>query len=115
MQEAVAEPFGFGSGEVAVEGEVAGPGEEVLRHADDGEMPTMASHAWLMAKLAEVEEGVPRREAVAAHLHEKDGDLELAARLYAEAARHAPNLAERDHQTRQAARVNQQLRGGSGT
>jgi len=37
MQEAVAEPFGFGSGEVAVEGEVAGPGEEVLRHADDGE------------------------------------------------------------------------------
>ncbi len=37
MQEAVAEPFGFGSGEVAVEGEVVGPGEEILRHADDGE------------------------------------------------------------------------------
>jgi predicted RNA polymerase sigma factor len=61
--------------------------------------------------LAEVDEGVPRREAVAAHLHEKHGDLELAARLYAEAARKAPNLAERDHQTRQAARLNQQLRG----
>jgi RNA polymerase sigma factor (sigma-70 family) len=61
--------------------------------------------------LADVDDGVPRREAVAAHLHEKNGDLELAARLYADAARHAPNLAERDHQTRQAARLNQRLRG----
>jgi predicted RNA polymerase sigma factor len=60
--------------------------------------------------LADVDDGVPRREAVAAHLHEKNGDLELAARLYADAARNAPNLAERDHQTRQAARLNQQLR-----
>jgi predicted RNA polymerase sigma factor len=59
--------------------------------------------------LAEVDDGVPRREAVAAHLHEKNGDLELAARLYATAARNAPNLAERDHQTRQAARLNQHL------
>ena len=32
-----------------------------------------------------------------------------AARLYAAAARNAPNLAERDHQTRQAARLNQHL------
>jgi RNA polymerase sigma factor (sigma-70 family) len=63
-----------------------------------------------LAALAEIEEHVPRRDAVAAHLHEKNGDLELAARLYADAARHAPNLAERDHQTRQAARVNQRLR-----
>jgi hypothetical protein len=39
---------------------------------------------------------------VAAYLPEKNGDLELAARLYAGAARNAPNLAERDHQTRQA-------------
>ena len=52
---------------------------------------------------------MPRRDAVAAYLHEKNGDLELAARLYADAARNAPNLAERDHQTRQAARLNQQL------
>ena len=44
------------------------------------------------------------------YLHEKNGDLELAARLYAEAAQNAPNLAERDHQTRQAARLNQMLR-----
>ena len=35
------------------------------------------------------------------------GDLVTAARLYAEAARSAPNLAERDHLTRQAARLNQ--------
>jgi hypothetical protein len=34
----------------------------------------------------------------------------IAARLYAAAARDAPNLAERDHQTRQAARLNQRLR-----
>ena len=59
--------------------------------------------------LADVAEGVPRREAVAAYLHEKNGDLELAAHLYADAARNAPNLAERDHQTRQAARLNQRL------
>src|SRR6188472_3433205 len=63
-----------------------------------------------LAALAEVDEHVPRREAVAAHLHERNGDLELAARLYADAARNAPNIAERDHQTRQAARLNHTLR-----
>ena len=62
-----------------------------------------------LAELAEVDGHVPRRDAVAAYLHEKNGDLELAARLYASAARNAPNLAERDHQTRQAARLNQHL------
>lgn len=64
-----------------------------------------------LTALGEIEEHLPRRDAVAAYLHEKNGELALAARLYAEAARHAPNLAERDHQTRQAARVNQILRG----
>ena len=63
-----------------------------------------------LAALAEVADHVLRRDAVAAYLHEKNGELELAARLYADAARNAPNLAERDHQTRQAARVNQLLR-----
>ncbi|HEY7069791.1 MAG TPA: DUF6596 domain-containing protein [Acidimicrobiales bacterium] len=63
-----------------------------------------------LAALAAVDEGIPRRDAVAAHLHEKNGDLELAARLYADAAHNAPNLAERDHQMRQAARLNQRLR-----
>jgi predicted RNA polymerase sigma factor len=62
-----------------------------------------------LAALAEVDEDVPRRDAAAAYLHEKNGDLELAVRLYADAARNAPSLAERDHQNRQAARLNQQL------
>lgn len=53
---------------------------------------------------------VPRYAAVAAYLHERDGDLATAARLYAEAARKAPNLAERDHLTRQAARLNARRR-----
>ena len=64
-----------------------------------------------LAALAEIDENIPRRDAVAAYLHERNGDLELAARLYAAAARNAPNVAERDHQTRQAARLNQLLRG----
>ena len=60
-----------------------------------------------LAALAEVERDIPRRDAVAAYLHEKNGEPELAARLYAQAAHHAPNLAERDHLTRQAARLNE--------
>ncbi len=62
-----------------------------------------------LAALGEVAESVPRRTAVAAHLHEAAGDLALAARLYAEAAGRAPYAAERDHLTRQAARVHQRL------
>jgi RNA polymerase sigma factor (sigma-70 family) len=64
-----------------------------------------------LAALATVEPTVPRHAAVAAHLHERDGDLATAARLYAEAARRAPNLAERDHLTRQAARLNSDPQG----
>ncbi len=63
-----------------------------------------------LAALAAVDDTIPRRSAVEAHLHERRGDLTLAARLYAEAALHAPSVAERDHQMRQAARVNQLLR-----
>lgn len=59
-----------------------------------------------LAALAELDDSLPRHAAVAAYLHERDGDLATAARLYAEAARQAPNLAERDHLTRQAARLN---------
>ncbi|MFE3215633.1 RNA polymerase sigma factor [Streptomyces antimycoticus] len=54
---------------------------------------------------------LPRHTAVAAYLHERDGDLATAARLYAEAAHQAPNLAERDYLTRQAARLNTRRRG----
>jgi predicted RNA polymerase sigma factor len=63
-----------------------------------------------LAALLEIGDRVPRRDAVAAYLHERNGDLALAARLYAEAARNAPNLAERDHQMLQAARLNEFLR-----
>ncbi len=63
-----------------------------------------------LAALAELDEHVPRWAAVAAHLHERTGDLERAASLYATAARQAPSTAERDHQTRQAARLNHQRR-----
>ncbi len=63
-----------------------------------------------LAALADVDPGLPRHTAVAAYLHEKAGDLAAAARLYADAARCAPNLAERHHLTRQAARISQLLR-----
>ena len=59
-----------------------------------------------LAALGALDDSLPRYAAVAAYLHERDGDLATAARLYAEAARAAPNLAERDHLTRQAARLN---------
>ncbi|MFF2715758.1 RNA polymerase sigma factor [Streptomyces sp. NPDC058011] len=59
-----------------------------------------------LAALAEVDGALPRYVAVSAYLHERDGDLETAAKLYAEAARKAQNVAERDHLTRQAARLN---------
>jgi predicted RNA polymerase sigma factor len=59
-----------------------------------------------LAALAALDPALPRHTAVAAYLHERDGDLAKAARLYAQAARQAPNQAERDHLTRQAARLN---------
>jgi predicted RNA polymerase sigma factor len=63
-----------------------------------------------LAALAELDPALPRHTAAAAYLHERDGDPVTAARLYAQAARSAPNLPERDHLTRQAARLNAQLR-----
>ncbi|GAB3705567.1 RNA polymerase sigma factor [Amycolatopsis oliviviridis] len=59
-----------------------------------------------LAALAELDDSLPRHAAVAAYLHERDGDLATAARLYAEAAGKAADLAERAHLTRQAARIN---------
>lgn len=62
-----------------------------------------------LAALAEVDPGLPRHRAAAAYLTEKDGDLATAARLYAEAAALATNLAERTHLTKQAGRLHQRL------
>jgi len=59
-----------------------------------------------LTALAEVDSAVPRHTAVSAYLHERDGDLETAAKLYTEAAAKASSLAEVDHLTRQAARLN---------
>ncbi|WP_149830454.1 RNA polymerase sigma factor [Streptomyces tailanensis] len=59
-----------------------------------------------LAALAALDTSLPRYTAVAAYLHERDGDLTTAARLYSEAAQKAPNLAEHVHLTRQAARLN---------
>jgi predicted RNA polymerase sigma factor len=58
-----------------------------------------------LRELEGVPADVPRRTAVAAWLHERAGDLPTAAVLYAEAADSAGNLAERNHLTRQAARL----------
>ena len=46
-----------------------------------------------------------RWHAVRAHLYEMDGEFPAAATAYAEAARVATNVAERDHLVRQAARA----------
>ncbi|MFB9179606.1 RNA polymerase sigma factor [Dactylosporangium sucinum] len=64
-----------------------------------------------LAALADLDPTLPRHPAAAAYLHERAGDPVTAARLYADAARAASNLPERDHLTRQAARLNAQLRG----
>lgn len=66
-----------------------------------------------LAALEQVDRAVPRYLAVEAYLRERAGELELAARLYGDAARAATNLAERDHLTRRAARLNEAVRGGS--
>ncbi|WP_199441558.1 RNA polymerase sigma factor [Umezawaea beigongshangensis] len=64
-----------------------------------------------LAALAALDASLPRHTAVAAYLHERDGDLATAATLYAEAAHQAQTLAERDHLTRRAARLNARLSG----
>jgi len=63
-----------------------------------------------LAALAGLDPALPRYAAVAAYLHERDGDRVGAAQLYADAARSASNLPEREHLTRQAARLNAELR-----
>ena len=63
-----------------------------------------------LAALAELDPELPRHTAVRAYLLERAGDLEQAAALYAEASRSATNVPERDHLTREAARVRQLLR-----
>jgi RNA polymerase sigma factor (sigma-70 family) len=63
-----------------------------------------------LSALVGLDPGLPRYAAVQAYLHERAGDLERAAELYAEACRAAASVPERDHLTREAARVRQLLR-----
>ncbi|MFE9609931.1 RNA polymerase sigma factor [Streptomyces sp. NPDC006012] len=63
-----------------------------------------------LAALTELDATLPRYAAVAAYLHERDGDPATAAQLYVEAAGKAANPAERNHLTRQAARLNTRRR-----
>jgi RNA polymerase sigma factor (sigma-70 family) len=63
-----------------------------------------------LTAMAEVDPALPRYVAASAYMHERAGDLERAAGLYAEASRAATSVPERDHLTRQAARVRQRLR-----
>ncbi|EYR63205.1 hypothetical protein N866_02300 [Actinotalea ferrariae CF5-4] len=58
-----------------------------------------------LAALDDLDPSLPRYAAVAAHLHERAGDLSIAAELYREAAMVATSRPERDHLTRQAARL----------
>jgi RNA polymerase sigma factor (sigma-70 family) len=62
-----------------------------------------------LAALSSVDPSVPRHAAASAYLHERAGDLDTAAELYATAARAASNLAERHHLTRRSARIRQEL------
>ncbi|MCE7007712.1 RNA polymerase subunit sigma-24 [Kibdelosporangium philippinense] len=63
-----------------------------------------------LAEVADLDPSLPRYAAVLAYLRERIGDLEQAAKLYAEASRLATSVPERDHLTREAARVRQLLR-----
>lgn len=58
-----------------------------------------------LAALADVDPGLSRWDAVAAHLYERAGDTALAVRHYTAAADRATSAAERTHLIKQAARL----------
>ncbi|MGW0326606.1 RNA polymerase sigma factor [Nocardia sp. NPDC003183] len=60
-----------------------------------------------LAALADLDPELPRHSASRAYLLERAGELKEAATLYAAAARAATTVLERDHLTREAARVRQ--------
>jgi predicted RNA polymerase sigma factor len=64
-----------------------------------------------LAAMAGLDPDLPRYPAVRAYLLERAGDLPAAAALYVEAARAAPSVPERDHLTREAARVRAAMSG----
>ena len=58
-----------------------------------------------LAALSAVDPGLARWDAVAAHLHERAGDVDEAIRHYTVAAHHATSSPERTHLIKQAARL----------
>ena len=66
-----------------------------------------------LAALADLDPMLPRYTASAAYLHERSGDVAMAARLYVEAAARAQTLAERNHLTLRAATLRHRLSGTS--
>ncbi|MFE3617910.1 RNA polymerase subunit sigma-24, partial [Streptomyces anulatus] len=64
-----------------------------------------------LAALADLDPELPRHTASRAYLLERAGDLEQAATLYTEASHAATTVPERDHLTREAARVRQSHQG----
>ncbi|WP_028643713.1 RNA polymerase sigma factor [Nocardioides sp. URHA0020] len=58
-----------------------------------------------LGAVAQVPADVPRHTALRAYLHDRAGDRALAHDLYVAAAARATSVAERDHLTRQAARL----------
>jgi RNA polymerase sigma factor (sigma-70 family) len=62
-----------------------------------------------LAALAGLDPGLPRHAAATAYLLERAGDLRGAAARYADAARAAGSVPERDHLTREAARLRHAL------
>ena len=66
-----------------------------------------------LAALADLDPMLPRYTASAAYLHERSGDVALAARLYVQAAARAQTLAERNHLTLRAATLRHRLSGTS--
>jgi predicted RNA polymerase sigma factor len=67
-----------------------------------------------LAALAELDPMLPRYTASAAYLHERTGDIQTAATLYAEAAAQAHSVAERNHLTVRAATLRGSLSGEGG-
>jgi RNA polymerase sigma factor (sigma-70 family) len=67
----------------------------------DGPLAGLRATEGLDARLP----GHHRLDAVRGHLHERAGNLELAAAHYARSAATAPSTLERDHLTKQAARL----------
>ena len=59
-----------------------------------------------LGELSSLDDSLPRYFAVEAHLRERAGEFDTAAKSYAKAADKATNLAEREHLIRQAARLN---------